>query len=130
MTAGPFIDKLHTKVLPYCWIFIFPPAAVLSLELTYEKTYLSWIHGTQILGYVFSSLFPPIVIICMVAVLLCYVWIGLFTATAILTQSLPPKPQLIRILLTVSVLGLERIPIGLWQALLSLFLGQPDYGYP
>ena len=121
------IHKIHTTYLPYCWIFIFPAAALLSLELTFEKTYLTWVYGSQMIGYAFSYLFPPVIIICILSVYLCYVWLGLVGVIAILTRSLPAKPELIRIALTVAVLVLERVPITVWQGILSLLLGQPDH---
>jgi hypothetical protein len=130
------LQVLRTKYLPYCWIFVFPGAALLSLELTFEKTYLSWMYGTQMIGFAFSTLFPPVVIICILSFYLCYAWLGLFGITAIGTRVRPPKSDLMRIGLTVGILLLERIPVEVWQWVLVLFLGEsshssfPDFRNP
>ncbi len=121
------IHTLRSKYLPYCWIFIFPGAALLSLELTFEKTYLTWVYGTQMIGFTFSALFPPIVIICILSVQLCYIWLGLHSLTAIVIRSFPAKPDLIRIMLTVGILILERVPVKVWQAVLTLLVGHPGH---
>jgi len=120
------IHKLHTGYLPYYWIFIFPAAALLSLVLTFEKTLLAWVRGTQLLDYVLSYYLPPVAVICVISVHLCYAWLGLFCATTILTRSVPPRPDLIRIILTIIALGLERIPTVAWQAIMVPLLGEPD----
>ena len=119
------VDKLHTTHLPYCWIYVFPGAAILALEVTFEKTYLTRLYGTQMIGQAFSYVFPPAVLICVACVYLCYLWLALLGIALVLARSLPSKAGATRIALTISVLLLERIPVNAWQEMLNHVLGQP-----
>lgn len=122
------INRLHTKTLPNLWIYIFCPAAFLTLELTYEETYMTWVHGPQgIIGFTFVYVSAPLVLLCILCVYLCYVWIAAFAGLSLLSMSLPLKPDLIKIALTIATLGLERISVEQWQALMTFFMGAPPY---
>jgi len=123
-------QKFHSVYLPHCWAYLFPPAALLSLELTFEKTYLTRTYGYQMLGFGFSYVFPPAVLICIFAMYLCYLWVALFAVTSLITRSLPQRSDLFKALAVIAALLLERIPVEAWQALLSLMLGYPERSGP
>jgi len=120
------IQKFHSVYLPYCWAYLFPPAAILSLELTFEKTYLTRAYGYPMVGFAFSYVFPPAVLICIFAVYLCYLWLALVAATSLIIGSLPRRTDLVKASAVAAALLLERIPVEAWQAFLSLMLGSPE----
>ena len=117
------IHKIHTKTLAYCWIFIFPPAALLTLELTFEKTYLTRVYGARMIGYVFIYAFPSVVLICVFAAYLCYVWIGTLIVTSLLTVSLPSRSDSTKAALIAVTLALEWVTVDQWQGVIGWIFG-------
>lgn len=117
------LHKIHTRALAYCWTFIFPPTALLTLELTFEETYMTWVHGSRTIGYVFSYTFPPVMIVCVLSTYLCYVWIGTLIVTSLLTVSPPSRSDRIKASLIVVTLAMEWITVDQWQGIIGWFLG-------
>jgi len=117
------IQAIHHRFLPSIWIFIFPPAALLSAELTFEETYLTWRFGPHLIGGFFAWVSPVVLIICIGAFYLCYAWLCAMMISSILNRSIPSRSDLIKISLTVFVLVLEQISINQWHSLYKFILG-------
>jgi len=118
------VHKIHSQVLAGCWVFILPPAVLLTSVLTFEETYLTWVQGPRTIGYVFSHAFPTVVLICILSVYLCYAWVGTLLATSLLTASPPSRSDSRRALLIVATLALEWVTTDQWQRLIGWVLGQ------
>ncbi|MEE8398869.1 MAG: hypothetical protein V3S89_07675 [Desulfobacterales bacterium] len=118
------LHKIHTRVLAYSWTFIFPPAALLTLVLTFEETYTTWVHGSRTIGYVFSYTFPPVMLICLFSTYLCYAWIGTLIVTSLLTTAAPSRSDCIKASLIVGTVAIEWVTVDQWQAMLGWFLGR------
>ncbi len=121
--AKSIVHKIHTRALAYCWTFIFPPAALFTLVLTFEETYSTWVHGPRTIGMFFSHAFPPVMLICVFATYLCYVWIGTLVVTSLLTISLPSRSDSIKAALIVVTLALEWVTVDQWQGVIGWSLG-------
>jgi hypothetical protein len=68
------------------WVACVPAATLLACELLWEKTWLTWTHGPQIIGFWIGHVFAGPMIYAILATYATFIWIGVAFVCAIINR--------------------------------------------
>ena len=110
-----------------CWWFAFVGAFLLSLDLVYEQTLLTWKEGSQMVGF---SLFHTVGIFLIPSVLLAYLWVLAAPIFFWVGRSMASHTirLLIKVVLMCIVLALPYIPYSTWKIVTIRMRGPGAHG--
>ena len=106
------------------WWLVFPGTGLLVGRMLYEKSYLTWSQGPQMIGFSLAHIHPLSFLLGFLSVCAAHVW--LVVAAVAMTRGrfrLPPSHWTL-VGLTVVTLALDYLPTTACQRILIAMLGQ------
>jgi uncharacterized protein len=120
---GPFAKT--SKSLLTIWILFFPGFAIYSLRMLYEKFYLTWLYGPQMLGFSFIHTWGIVALYALLSTLIIHAWLVLCAILLIFTKATQKRSLTICFALGLLAIAFLYTPAEWIQPGTQLILGPP-----
>ena len=97
--------------LNVCWWVGFPLSAAFIGRLLYERTYLTWKYGKQMLGFAFVHQFPELFLPTVLGFFLAHAWLIAALIFVLLRPARVSKAAWVKIGLVLLTLALMYLPV-------------------
>lgn len=116
-------SRAFPKWLVYIGWIIYPFALGLVLVSLYEKTYLTWTRGPQMIGFTMVHVYPIPVLIGTLAFFLSRLWILVAVIFLIRFRASIIRSDWIQFGIIIFTIGFDYVPVAAWQNIIGFFLG-------
>jgi len=120
---SPF--RRTSRSLLVLWILFFPGLGIYSVRMFYEKFYLTWLYGPQMLGFSFVHTWGLVALYGLLSTLIIHAWLVVAAVLLVVTKTKQKKSLLSCFVLGVLALVLLYTPAEWIQPGAQLILGPP-----
>jgi hypothetical protein len=103
------------------WVIYFPTLCYV-VRILWEKTYLTWTQGPQMIGFTLVHIYPLFFVVGVVGYLLCHAWVLAATFFLVRRKEFIVRKDVIQYCVITFTLMIDYVSVNNWQWFISFFI--------